>query len=67
MIIYNTSGDPDLVNSSKHIGLVSEVNGDIIRTIEFNWGDQVSKTQQDVKNGMMIKNDGSKYKSKYSK
>lgn len=65
MILYNTDGDPDLVNSHKHIGLVVEASGDIIKTIEFNWGDQVAQTHQDWRNGFMIKSDGSKYKSKY--
>ena len=65
MVIYNTTGDPDLVNSSKHIGLVLEVEGDTLKTAEFNWGDQVSLTNQDWKNGFMIRQDGSRYKSKY--
>lgn len=65
MIIYDTSEDPNTVNSSMHIGLVTEVNGDLLRTVEFNWGDEVTKTYQDWRNGMNVREDGSKYKSKY--
>jgi len=65
MIIYDTSEDPDTVNSSMHIGLVTEADGDTIRTVEGNWADQVNVTHQDWRNGFMIKEDGSRYKSKY--
>jgi hypothetical protein len=65
MIIYDTSQDPNTVNSSMHIGLVTEVSGDTIRTVEGNWADQVGVTHQDWRNGFMIRKDGSRYKSKY--
>jgi D-alanyl-D-alanine dipeptidase len=65
MIIYDTSQDPNTVNSSMHIGLVTEADGDTIRTVEGNWADQVGVTRQDWRNGFMIRKDGSRYKSKY--
>lgn len=65
MIIYDTSQEPNTVNSSIHIGLVTEVNGDTLRTVEGNWGDQAATTHQDWRNGFMIRKDGSRYKNKY--
>lgn len=63
MVIYNTSDNPDLVNSSKHIGLVVAVDGDIMETIEFNWGDGVYVTKQDWKRQEIIKKGGVRKKS----
>lgn len=65
MIIYNTNNNPSLVDATKHIGLVTEVDGDILKTIEFNWGTVVAETKQDWRNGYMFKSDGTKYKAKY--
>ena len=65
MVVYNTSNNPNLVNSKTHIGLVYEIEGDIMKTAEFNWGNKVSVTKQDWKNGLVIKEDGQKIKNSY--
>jgi hypothetical protein len=58
MVIYNTSGNPSLVNSNGHIGLVTEVEGEFIYTVEFNWGAQVVRTKikwrTDLPNGKVL-------------
>lgn len=71
MILYNTSGDPSIVNSHRHIGLVVDVQGDIIYTVEFNWSGRVELTKQEWKKSLFYSKDkagnflNSKYKIPY--
>jgi hypothetical protein len=65
IVVYNTSNDPNLVNSNRHVGLVIGVDGDMMETVEFNWGGSCYSVKWDWRNQLFINKDGSKVK-KYS-
>jgi hypothetical protein len=65
IVVYSTSNSNNISSANRHVGIVNRVNGDIIETIEFNWGSKVTETKQNWKTSEIIYQDGStqqKYK-----
>jgi hypothetical protein len=64
MVVYIMDGNTtEPKKAKKHIALVTEVDGDKMRTIEFNWGVVVGVTYQDWKRNVFLKPDGTVSKS----
>ena len=62
IVVYSVNNNAELVDSLMHVGLVIEIDGDIIKTIEFNLHDEVATVTKNWKTSEIINKDSSRQK-----